>query len=164
MFWASNINGCKNRDAVFISDTTLIYMIDFDCQNVSMPSIDKLRIADWITAVVASYGRNVGNINYLFCNDDDILVANRQYVGHDYYTDIITFDYSNARRIAGDVLISLDTVASNAELLGVDFDRELLRVIIHGVLHLVGIDDKGPGEREFMEAAENKALAMYDKM
>ena len=83
-----------------------------------------------------------------------------QYLQHDYYTDIITFDYCEGDRISGDLFISLDTVRSNAEQFEQPYDRELHRVIIHGILHLCGINDKGPGEREIMEAAENKALAL----
>ena len=137
-------------------------MIEFEAQGVGMPDIDLRKVTTWIEEVAASHSRRVGNLNYLFVNDDEILVANRQFVGHDYYTDIITFDYSRGDRISGDIMISLDTVKSNAEKFGVSYFRELLRVIIHGVLHLVGINDKGPGEREIMEAAENKALALYN--
>ena len=137
-------------------------MIEFAAQGVEMPHIDLRRISTWIEEVAASHSRRVGNLNYLFVNDEEILEANRQFVNHDYYTDIITFDYSRGDRISGDIMISLETVASNAEKFGVTYFREILRVIIHGVLHLVGINDKGPGEREIMEAAENAALALYD--
>ena len=85
---------------------------------------------------------------------------NREYLQHDYYTDIITFDYDEGDIINGDLVISLDTVRTNAALFGKDYEEELYRVIIHGILHLCGINDKGPGEREIMEAAENKALGM----
>ena len=136
-------------------------MIEFAVQGVEMPDIDIRKISAWIEEVAASHSRRVGNLNYLFVDDEEILVANRQFVNHDYYTDIITFDYSRGDRISGDIMISLDTVASNAEKFGVTYFRELLRVIIHGVLHLVGINDKGPGEREIMEAAENAALELY---
>ena len=129
-----------------------------------MPEFDMSRVSKWIELVADSHSRRVGNLNYLFVNDEEILVANRQFVGHDYYTDIITFDYSRADRIAGDILISLETVASNAEKFKCSFEREFLRVIIHGVLHLVGINDKGPGEREIMEAAEDAALYLWDSM
>ncbi len=137
-------------------------MIEFEAQGVEMPEMDLRKISIWIEEVAASYSRRVGNLNYLFVNDEEILVANRQFVNHDYYTDIITFDYSHGDRISGDIMISLDTVASNAEKFGVTYFRELLRVIIHGVLHLVGINDKGPGEREIMEAAENEALSLFN--
>ena len=137
-------------------------MIEFAAQGIEMPEIDLRKISRWIEEVAASHSRRVGNLNYLFVNDEEILEANRQFVNHDYYTDIITFDYSHGDRISGDIMISLETVASNAEKFGVTYFRELLRVIIHGVLHLVGINDKGPGEREIMEAAENAALALYN--
>lgn len=132
-----------------------------------MPAIRRRDTSAWIKAVAASYGKCVGSIAYIFCNDARILEVNRQYLQHDYYTDIITFDYCDDERmmgkkdtISGDLFISLDTVRSNAAQQGTAYEEELHRVIIHGILHLCGINDKGPGEREVMEAAENKALAM----
>lgn len=125
-----------------------------------MPKIRKRDTSAWIKAVAASYGRKVGDIGYMFVDDEKILEVNREYLGHDYYTDIITFDYDEDDVINGDLVISLDTVRTNAEKFGKTYDEELHRVIIHGILHLCGINDKGPGEREIMEAAENKALAM----
>lgn len=136
-------------------------MIEFEAQNVPMPEWDNAKMFRWLEAVAASHGYEAGNINYLFCNDEDILDANRKYINHDYFTDVITFDYTHGGRINGDVLISLETVASNAEKLGVAYDEELRRVVVHGVLHLCGINDKGPGEREIMERAENEALALF---
>ena len=135
-------------------------MITFQTVHVPMPSIDAPTIVRWVGEVAASYGRRVGNIAYIFVDDEEILRVNRQFLQHDYYTDIITFDYSTSRRISGDMLISLDTVKSNAEQGGVDERDELCRVVIHGVLHLCGINDKGPGEREIMEQHEDAALAM----
>ena len=135
-------------------------MITFQTEGIDMPSIDQQRVAAWIRAVAASYGKRVGEIAYIFCSDERILEVNRQYLQHDYYTDIITFDYCRGNRLDGDLVISLDTVRSNARQLGTDYDTELHRVIVHGVLHLCGISDKGPGERELMEAAENRALAL----
>ncbi len=129
-------------------------------QNVEMPPINIDKVKEWIEAVARNHDKNVGTLTYIFCDDEYILATNRQFLQHDYYTDIITFDYSNSHRISGDMVISLDTVKSNAEQLGVDYDGELLRVIIHGVLHLCGINDKGPGEREIMERHENEALAL----
>jgi rRNA maturation RNase YbeY len=132
-----------------------------------MPAIRRRDISAWIKAVAATYGKRVGDIGYIFCNDEKILEVNRQYLQHDYYTDIITFDYSDdalltgrKNTISGDLFISLDTVRTNAEQQGTTYDEELHRVIIHGILHLCGINDKGPGEREIMEAEENKALAL----
>ena len=104
----------------------------------------------------------MGSLSYIFCNDDYILDVNRQFLQHDYYTDIITFDYCCGKMLRGDLVISLDTVASNAVLQHADYDTELYRVVIHGVLHLCGINDKGPGEREIMERHEDEALAMLE--
>ncbi len=125
-----------------------------------MPTLDQQQIRQWVARVAASYDRRVGDINYVFVDDQRILEVNRQFLRHDYYTDIITFDYTQGRTISGDLYISLDTVRSNAPLVGATYERELHRVVIHGVLHLCGINDKGPGEREIMEAAEDKALAL----
>ena len=128
-----------------------------------MPGIRKRETTQWIKAVAQTYGKRVGDIAYIFCSDERILEVNRQYLQHDYYTDIITFDYCEGNRLSGDLFISLDTVRTNAQqFAGGDYGRELHRVIIHGVLHLCGLDDKGPGERELMEQAEDRALAMLD--
>lgn len=127
-----------------------------------MPKIKKRDTTAWIKAVAATYGRKVGEVGYLFVDDEKILEVNREYLGHDYYTDIITFDYDEDDTINGDLVISLDTVRTNAEQFGKAYDEELHRVIIHGILHLCGINDKGPGEREIMEAAENRALVMLE--
>ena len=114
--------------------------------------------------MAASYnGRKVGNLNYIFCNDDRILEVNKEFLGHDYYTDIITFDYSEPGLVSGDMFISLETVETNSFKFHTSYDKEMMRVIIHGVLHLCGINDKGPGERAIMEAAENRALDMWYK-
>lgn len=139
-------------------------MITYNVDGVKMPDIKKRKISTWIKEVAASYDRKVGEIGYMFVNDEKILEVNNEYLGHDYYTDVITFDYDEGNRINGDIVISLDTVRSNAELFGKEYDDELHRVIIHGILHLCGINDKGPGEREIMEAAENKALDMLKGM
>lgn len=136
-------------------------MITFNAEGIKMPKIKKREVTAWIKAVAASYGRKVGEIGYLFVDDEKILEVNNEYLGHNYYTDIITFDYDEGDVINGDMVISLDTVRTNAEQFGKEYDEELYRVIIHGILHLCGIDDKGSGEREIMEAAENKALEMY---
>ena len=135
-------------------------MITYNSEGVRMPKIKKRDTSAWIKAVAASYGRKVGEIGYLFVDDEKILEVNREYLGHDYYTDVITFDYDEDDTVSGDIVISLDTVRSNAQLFGKTYEEELYRVIIHGILHLCGINDKGPGERDIMEAAENKALAM----
>lgn len=125
-----------------------------------MPAIKKRETTAWIKAVAETYSKKVGEIAYIFCSDEKILEVNRQYLQHDYYTDIITFDYCEGKKLSGDLFISLDTVRTNAEQFDAPYETELYRVIIHGILHLCGINDKGPGEREIMEAAENKALEM----
>lgn len=142
-------------------------MITYTTEGVKMPPIRRRDVSAWIKAVAQSYGKQVGDIAYIFCNDAKILEVNLQYLQHDYYTDIITFDYCDDLAamgindtISGDMFISLDTVRTNADGLGVNYLQELHRVIIHGILHLLGINDKGPGEREIMETAENKALVM----
>lgn len=138
-------------------------MITFNVQNTEMPSIDQPKVVRWIERVAATFNLKVGDINYIFVDDERILELNREFVGHDYYTDHIGFDYSEGSRIAGDIYISLDTVRTNAEKFNATYDRELHRVIIHGILHLCGIKDKEPGEREEMEAEENKALEILDE-
>lgn len=139
-------------------------MVTFEAENVELPDLDYDRVRRWISDVAASHGYTVGRVSYLFCDDPYILETNVKFLGHDYYTDIITFDYTRRDRVGGDIVLSLDTIASNASQLGQSYGRELLRVIIHGVLHLCGIDDKGPGEREIMEANEDSALALWDEL
>lgn len=123
-----------------------------------MPALDERKINRWIRAVAAEYGFAVGNINYIFCSDERELAVNREFLGHDYYTDVITFDYSTAQTLNGDIFISLDTVRSNAEMVGCRFEDELLRILIHGVLHLTGQGDKTPETKAQMTAKEEKAL------
>lgn len=135
-------------------------MITYNSENIAMPKLKKRETTAWIRVVAQTYGYKVGDIGYMFVNDEKILEVNRTYLNHDYYTDIITFDYCEDKVLHGDLVISLDTVRSNAELFNRPYEDELYRVIIHGILHLCGINDKGPGEREIMEAAENKALAL----
>ena len=129
-----------------------------------MPQLDFKKVEIWLNEVAALYDRTIGNLNYLFCDDEEILKVNRQFLNHDYYTDIITFDYSRKNRVGGDLFISLETVESNAQELNVAYQRELLRVIVHGLLHLCGINDKLPGEREIMEENEDKTLLLWDKL
>lgn len=149
----------SSKNVMFAKTLTEIYMITYQTEDIQMPSIKKRETSEWIKAVAASYGKKVGEVAYIFCSDEKILEVNRQYLEHDYYTDIITFDYTEGNRISGDLFISLDTVRTNAEQFDQPYERELYRVIIHGILHLCGINDKGPGEREIMEEAENKALS-----
>lgn len=139
-------------------------MITYNAEGIKMPDIRRRQTTAWIRKVAATHGRKVGEIGYMFVDDERILEVNREYLGHDYYTDIITFDYDEGEIINGDLVISVDTVRSNAAKYGKSYAEELHRVIIHGVLHLCGINDKGPGEREIMEAEEDKALALLRSM
>ena len=134
--------------------------ISFFNEQTSMPDIQKTVVRNWVKQVAALHGKRLGEISYIFCNDEKILEVNRQFLQHDYYTDIITFDYTEGDKISGDLFISLDTVRSNAEQFHQEYNKELHRVIIHGILHLCGINDKGPGEREIMEKNEDEALAL----
>ncbi|NDV95714.1 rRNA maturation RNase YbeY [Dysgonomonas sp. 521] len=134
----------------------------YQAEEVKFPAIKKRETTNWIKLVAASYDRKVGDIAFVFCSDKKILEVNNQYLQHDYYTDIITFDYSENKTISGDIFISTDTVKSNSEKFKTDYNEELHRIIIHGVLHLCGINDKGPGEREYMTECENKALKMLE--
>ena len=136
-------------------------MIAFTTDSIEMPALDERKVTRWIRAVAADYGFTVGNIHYIFCSDERELEVNREFLGHDYYTDVITFDYSTPSTLNGDIFISLDTVRSNAEMVGASFEQELLRILIHGVLHLTGQGDKTPETKEQMTAKEEKALAKF---
>ncbi len=136
--------------------------ISFSTYDIVYNLPNKERISSWISEVIENKGFRIGEINYLFCSDDYILESNKKFLSHNYATDIITFDYSSKRKISGDVLISIPTVSVNAERFGVSFFSELLRVIIHGVLHLTGLNDHTAEEKETMHNAENLALFFYE--
>lgn len=134
--------------------------ITYQAEDIKEPHLKKRITNKWIKEVAASYQKKTGDISYIFCSDDKILEINKEYLQHDYFTDIITFDYTEDDIIGGDIFISIDTVKSNSEQFKTDFNDELNRIIIHGILHLCGINDKGPGEREHMTECENKALSL----
>ena len=136
-------------------------MIRFTTDSIEMPALDERKVTRWIRAVAADYGFSVGNINYVFCSDERELAVNREFLGHDYYTDVITFDYSTPSTLNGDIFISLDTVRSNAEMVGEPYEKELRRIIIHGVLHLTGQGDKTRETKVEMTAKEEKALGKW---
>lgn len=133
-------------------------MITFTSDNIPMPAIDFRKIEQWIKSTAAQYGYSVGDLNYIFCDDEKILAVNREFLQHDYYTDVITFDYTTRTRVNGDIYISLDTVATNAEQVGAPLLHELHRIIIHGLLHLTGQADKTPETKAQMTAKEEDAL------
>jgi len=136
-------------------------MIQFIAEEVEQPVLSKQKITRWIKEIAAVYGKRTGEIAYIFCTDKRILEVNKQFLQHEYYTDIITFDYSEESTISGDIFISTETVQSNAEEFKVSFDEELKRILIHGILHLCGQDDKTPELRLEMTRKENSALKMY---
>lgn len=138
--------------------------IEWLCQNVDMPDFDTNKIERWLEQVAQVHDRILGSLVYIFCDDEKIIEVNRQFLNHDYYTDIITFDYCRGKLLRGDMYISLDTVKSNAEGIGCDYEIELQRVVVHGLLHLCGINDKAPGEREIMEHHENQALGILEEL
>lgn len=129
-----------------------------------MPPIDQTKVQRWIRAVAAEYHYSAGEIHYILCSDARELEVNQQYLGHDYYTDIITFDYSTRNTISGDIFISLDTVRSNAEEVGAPYLHELHRILIHGILHLTGQADKTPETKAEMTRKEETALALWEKL
>ena len=124
-----------------------------------MPNIVEAEVSAWVRQVAATYGKVIGDVNYIFVDDETMLDINRRFIGHDYYTDHIGFDYSQGDALSGDIYISLDTVKTNAEKFGVSFDNELRRVIVHGMLHLCGLCDKTDEERKQMRQAEDSALS-----
>lgn len=136
-------------------------MIQFIEQNVKSPSLPKREVKNWIKKVIEGYGKSCGNVSIVFCDDEYILDINRQYLEHDYYTDIITFDYVEDDLISGDLIISLDTVKSNALQFDEDYSRELKRVVIHGILHLIGLDDHSDSDEKQMREAEDAALLIF---
>ena len=139
-------------------------MILYNVVNTEMPPINQQKVSEWVRQVAATYQRHVGDINFIFVDDEEILRVNREFIGHDYYTDHIGFDYSQGSTISGDIYVGVDTVRTNSEKIGCDYNEELHRVIIHGVLHLCGIDDKTPQERAQMQEAEDKALIALPAM
>lgn len=136
-------------------------MVSYRKDGIELPEMDFAKISRWLAEVAAGYGKRIGNLVYQFCDDETILRTNREFLSHDYYTDIITFDYTVGDKVGADIFISVNTVRSNADSFGTDFNEELHRVIVHGLLHLCGLKDKSPEERASMEAAENDALSKY---
>ncbi|MCH3924108.1 MAG: rRNA maturation RNase YbeY [Bacteroidales bacterium] len=119
---------------------------------------NKIKIKQWIKDIVTREDKKLGEISYIFCDDNKILEVNKQYLSHDYFTDIITFDYVEKDIISGDIIISIDRVKENSKSFNSSFEDELHRVIIHGVLHLIGYNDKTDKEQQIMREKENECL------
>ena len=127
-----------------------------------MPKLGKRETNAWIKAVAAKYGKKVGEVAYIFCDDPKILEVNNEYLGHDYFTDIITFDYCEGDKLSGDLFISVDTVRENAVEYGTEFKDELNRVMVHGILHLIGYDDHCDEDVAQMRSKENYYLSLRE--
>ena len=137
-------------------------MVNYTEANIRFRCKDKRKISMWIESVVNKFpGKILGNISVVFCNDEYLLEINKKYLSHDYYTDVITFDYTEGSVISGDILISIERVKENAKEYEATFEEELHRVIIHGVLHLLGSKDSSVKERAEMSRREDEALALW---
>lgn len=137
-------------------------MVKFHSEHIDMPSFDEVKIVAWMEKVAKSFNKKIGEVHYLICSDDKMLEYNNLHLNHDYYTDIITFDYSQWPYISGDIYIGLETVMSNAAILGKPFQEEFFRVLIHGILHLCGLNDKETKDETRMHEEEDKALTMLN--
>lgn len=136
--------------------------IYFSTENLDFELENESRVKKWIITIVNAQNKRVGNIGYLFCDDAYLINVNRTYLNHDTYTDIITFDYVEGNVVSGDIMISVERVRENAALFNSTFEQELHRVIIHGVLHLLGQADKSDEEAVEMRKKEEKALALWN--
>lgn len=138
--------------------------ISFYNEEVDLPIIDQVRLSKWLIQVAESYGKMIDELSYIFCSDPYLLKINNDYLNHDYYTDVITFDYCEEERVSGDIFVSLDMIAYNAEKFGKSKENELMRVVAHGLLHLCGLKDKSDLESAQMRAAEEKALVILESI
>lgn len=138
--------------------------VNFSCADVELVLSEPQLLKKWIADIIVSHGKKLGKINYLFCSDEHIYETNVMFLNHDTYTDIITFDYVEGLLVSGDILISVDRVRDNAQSFSVPFEQELRRVIIHGVLHLLGFKDKTELDATEMRHKENESLDRYDML
>lgn len=138
--------------------------IYFSSENTNFDLIAKLKVKKWISNTIKSQGKKVGDISYIFCDDDYLIDINREYLNHDTYTDIITFDYVEGEIVSGDIFISVERVEENAKLFATTFDQELHRVIIHGIHHLLGQHDKTDADAAVMRSKEDVSLAEWNSM
>jgi probable rRNA maturation factor len=136
--------------------------IFFHCEDVDFKLADETKTTEWLTAIITKEKKVTGNISYVFCSDEHLLTINKEYLNHDYYTDIITFDYTDNGIVSGDIFISLDRIKDHAKEYKVTFENELYRVIAHGVLHLIGYNDKTDEDQDLMTKMENESLELLD--
>lgn len=129
--------------------------VSYFSEDVPFPKLKRRETSGWIKKVILNEGKSLGDISFIFCSDEYLLDVNRKYLEHDYYTDIITFDYVEGKVISGDIFISVDRVGENAQIFSKTFANELNRILIHGVLHLLGYKDKSNEEKEAMTQKED---------
>jgi len=137
-------------------------MIAFFNENVEFQLLNSKQIKNWISIVIKRHKKKVGDINFIFCSDKYLLQINIDYLKHNYFTDIITFNYNESHYISSDIFISIDTVMYNAKEYNVPFEHELKRVMVHGILHLLGFDDKTSSQQIEMSQKEDEALNNFD--
>jgi rRNA maturation RNase YbeY len=138
--------------------------ITYITENVKLPAqLKKRQLSSWIKEIIRNHAKKTGDIAYIFCTNAKILEVNTQYLKHKYFTDIITFDYSVSKRISGDIFISIDTVKTNSVLYKTNYEDELRRVIIHGILHLCGYEDKTRADQDNIRLLEDEALMLFEK-
>ena len=139
-------------------------MVSYFTQDIAFRFKEKRITSRWLKAVAESEGKRLGDIGIIFCSDNYLLNVNKEYLKHDYYTDIITFDYSEGNKLSGDLFISIDSVKSNAAFYEQEFHVELRRVIVHGLLHLMGYDDHSDEDITQMRTKENACLLLRDQL
>jgi rRNA maturation RNase YbeY len=137
--------------------------INYFAEDVSVPKIKRRLTSGWIKNAIISEGKSIGDISFIFCSDNYLLEVNKKYLQHDYFTDIITFDYVEDDRINGDIFISIDRVKENAKQFSKTFENELNRILIHGILHLLGYKDKDKREKEVMTEKEDFHLSLLEE-
>jgi len=137
-------------------------MVEYHYEDITFVFKGKARNNKWLRLVAESEIKRLGNINIIFCSDDYILDINQRFLGHDYFTDIITFDYCEKDVLHGDLFISVDSVKENAITYGAEFSEELSRVMVHGILHLIGYDDHTKADQKIMKEKENYYLSLRE--
>jgi len=138
--------------------------ITYHSEGVKKPKLQYRCVSVWIKQVITKFDFEAGNLTYIFCDDEYLKILNLKYLNHDYYTDIVTFDYNEGKVISGDMFISLDRVKENAVLFNCNFTDELLRVIVHGLLHLLGYKDSNDNEKAIMRTVENECIFMFKEL
>lgn len=136
-------------------------MISFYSEDIAKPKLKFNQIKNWIKLVISNHNLKCGDISIIFCSDNYLLNINNKYLNHNYFTDIITFNYNEEKKISGDIFISIETVKKNSTYYSQTFINELHRVIIHGIFHLIGFDDKTEVDEIYMHKKEDEALEIY---